>query len=221
MNIFSTDYVLFSIFGYDLCLIELLGTVLGVASVWMATKGKAVTFLIGIAGMSLLGLFFYQKGLYSSVIQQLALCLMSAWGYINWVFPSKAKANADHGRKIQVLKRNKRLVILAVIILIVAVWGTLMMDYRTGFLLQIFPDDYAHPAHAYMDAVILVVAFSGMLLRAQKYIENWAVFMFSDATGLWLYAITGSYFVVMMCFIYFCMDVKALISWRKILKEQK
>ena len=218
MEIFNIDHTLFSLFGYNVCLLELVGTVLGICSVYLATRGKAVNFLFGIVGMSFLAFFFYQKGLYSSTILQLILVGFCAYGYYNWTKPQKGDSSANQQKKITTLTGKQRLVLISGILAFVGVWGSMMIFAKPDFLQTIFPDDYDHFVLGYFDAFILIVAISGMFLRTRKKFENWFVFMSSDTIGIILYAATGAYFVVMMCSIYWLLDIKGIISWRKEMK---
>ncbi len=215
MEIFSINHILFSLWGYDVCLLELVGTVLGVLAVWLATQGKSVNFLVSIVGMSFLAIFFYQKGLYSSLILQLILCCFCAWGYYNWTKPNKNKGSKERGKKITVLTTVQRLLFIALILVFVGIWGSMMIFAKPDFLKLIFPDDYSHIALGYFDAFILIASMLGMFLRAQKKLDNWFVFLSSDMMGVILYALSGAYFVTMMCSIYLLLDIKAIISWKK------
>jgi len=216
MEIFNINHALFSLFGYNVCLLELVGTVLGITSVYLATRGKAVNFLFGIAGMSVLAFFFYQKGLYSSTILQMIMVGFCAYGYYSWTKPQKGEKTE---KKITLLTSFQRVLLISVIFAFVAAWGSMMVFAKPDFLKTVFPDDYSHFVLGYFDAFILIVAISGMFLRTRKKLENWFVFMSSDTIGIILYATTGAYFVVMMCSIYWLLDIKGIISWRKEMKS--
>ena len=218
MEIFSIDHTLFTIFGYNVCFLEFVGTVLGICSVYLATRGKAINFLFGIAGMSVLTFFFYQKGLYSSTILQLILVGFCAYGYYNWTKPQKGEKTE---KKITTLTNTQRVLLVVGILAFVGVWGSIMVFAKPDFLQTIFPEDYEHFALGYFDAFILIVAISGMFLRTRKKYENWFVFMSSDTMGIILYALMGAYFVVLMCSIYWLLDIKGIVSWRKEMKLYK
>jgi nicotinamide mononucleotide transporter len=220
MEIFNINHTLFTLFGYNVCLLELIGTILGICSVYLATKGKAINFLIGIVAFLFLAFFFFQKGLYSSTILQIILVCFCAWGYYSWTKPKKdEKKTADNQKRITVLTNVQRIWLIVGILTFVGLWGSMMVFAKPDFLRVIFPEDYSHFALGYADAFVLIVAVSGMYLRTQKKLENWFVFFSSDTMGLILYSLTGAYFVVMMCAIYWLLDIKGIISWRKEMKE--
>ncbi|MDR1951513.1 MAG: nicotinamide riboside transporter PnuC, partial [Bacteroidales bacterium] len=203
MEIFNINHTLFSLWGYDVCFIELVGTVLGIFSVWLATQGKAVNFLVGIVGMSFLATFFYQKGLYSSLILQLILICFCALGYYNWTKPKKGEETTINKQKrISLLTNSQRLLLISAILMFVGIWGSMMVFAKPDFLKVVFPNDYKHYVLGYADAFVLIVAMTGMYLRTQKKYENWFVFLSADVMGVVLYSLMGAYFVTMMCSIY-------------------
>jgi nicotinamide mononucleotide transporter len=218
MNIFDINHTLFSLWGYDVCLLELVGTVLGVFSVWLATQAKAVNFLVGIVAMSLLAFFFYQKGLYSSVILQLILVCFCALGYYNWTKPKKNEQTVNRQKKITLLTNSQRILLITIILVFIGAWGSMMVFAKPDFLKILFPEEYTRAVLGYADAFILIVALLGMFLRTQKKYENWFVFMSSDIMGVVLYSLMGAYFVTMMCSIYLILDIKAIFAWRKEMK---
>lgn len=214
MEIFDINHILFTLWGYEVCLLELAGTVLGVLAVWLATQAKSVNFLVSIVGMLFLAVFFYQKGLYSSLILQLILCGFCALGFYNWT-KKTGKDNTEHSRKITVLTNRQRLAIIAITLAFVGIWGSMMIFFKPDFLQVIFPEEYSYAALGYFDAFVLIASMLGMFLRAQKKLDNWYIFLCSDTMGVILYALSGAYFVTMMCSIYFLLDIKAIVSWRK------
>ena len=222
MEIFNINHSLFTLLGYDICLLELVGVVLGVCSVWLATQGKAVNFLVGIVAMSFLAFFFYQKGLYSSVILQIISICFCAYGYYNWTKPKKdEQKTANQQKRITVLTGSQRTLLIVGILMFAGAWGSMMVFAKPDFLRTVFPEDYHSYARGYADAYILIAVMFGMFLRTQKKYDNWFVFLSSDTIGIILYALTGAYFVVLMCSIYWLLDIKAIISWRKEMKGYK
>jgi len=222
MEIFNINHTLFTLFGYNVCLLELIGTILGVCSVYLATRGKAVNFLIGIVGMSFLAVFFYQKGLYSSMILQIILICFCAFGYYSWTKPKKdEQKTANQQKRITVLTNTQRTYLIVGILAFVGIWGSMMVFAKPDFLKAIFPEEYAHFGLGYADAFVLIVAMTGMYLRTQKKLENWFVFFSADTIGIILYTLSGAYFVVMMCSIYWLLDIKGIIGWRKEMKTYK
>lgn len=220
MEIFNIENPVFTLFGYGIPLLELIGVVFGVTSVYLATRGKAINFLFGMVGMSFLAIFFFQKGLYSSMILQAILVCFCAFGYYNWTKPKKnEEQTATHQKKITTLSNKHRIYLVLGLLTFVGVWGSMMLFAKPDFLQTIFTEEYDSFALGYFDAFILIAATTGMYLRTQKKLENWFVFFSSDTMGIILYALSGAYFVVLMCSIYWLLDIKGILGWRKEMKS--
>jgi nicotinamide mononucleotide transporter len=217
MEISNINPILFELWGYKASLLELLGTVLGICSVYLATRGKAVNFLFGIVGMTFLTFFFYQEGLYSNSILQIILICFCAFGYYNWTKPKKDGEKAD--KKVTVLRTRQRIVLISGILAFVGIWGSMMAFAKPEFLKTVFPDTNHHFMIVYADSFMLCAAVTAMYLRTQKKWENWFVFGSSDTIGIVLFLLTGNYFVLLMVSVYWCLDIKGIISWRKEMKH--
>ena len=154
------------------------------------------------------------------MILQLILVGFCAYGYYNWTKPQKSGQTSNQQKKITTLTNTQRLLLVGGILAFVGTWGSMMIFAKPDLLRTIFPEDYSHFVLGYFDAFILIVAISGMFLRTRKKFENWFVFMSSDTIGIVLYLTTGAYFVVMMCSIYWLLDIKGIVSWSKEMKKQ-
>lgn len=222
MEIFNIENTLFTFLGYDMPLLELVGVVLGVCSVYLATRGKAINFLIGIVAMSFLAAFFYQKGMPSMMMLQFVLIGFCAWGYYNWTRPQKeGEKTANHQKKVTVLTARQRLFLIIGILSFVGIWGSVMAFTSPDFLGNIFPREGITRLGLFADAFVLIAASTGMYLRTQKKWDSWFIFLSADTMGLLLSLAMGAYFVTLKLAIYWILDVKGIINWRKELKTSK
>ncbi|MCL2412527.1 MAG: nicotinamide riboside transporter PnuC [Bacteroidales bacterium] len=220
MEIFNIENPLFTLLGYGVPLLEFVGVILGICSVYLATRGKAINFLLGAVGMSFLAVFLFQKGLYSSMILQIILVCFCIYGYYSWTKPKKdEETTASHQKKVTVLTNQQRIFLAVGLLTFVAAWGSMMLFAKPDFLRTIFTETYDRLALGYFDAFILIAATTGMYLRTQKKLENWFVFLSSDTAGIILFTLSGAYFMVLMCSIYWLLDIKGILGWRKEMKS--
>ncbi|MEO0562172.1 MAG: nicotinamide mononucleotide transporter family protein, partial [Chloroflexota bacterium] len=70
MNLLSVDNIAFTVVGYPLSYIELVGTVLYLASVWLISRRNMLTWPVGIISVLLFMVLFYQIRLYADAIEQ-------------------------------------------------------------------------------------------------------------------------------------------------------
>jgi nicotinamide mononucleotide transporter len=69
-DLLSVDTVFLTVLGYPLSYIELVGTVLYLASVWLIAKRNVLTWPVGIVSVVLFAILFYQIQLYADTIEQ-------------------------------------------------------------------------------------------------------------------------------------------------------
>jgi hypothetical protein len=84
-NLFSVNNVAFTVFGYPLSYIELVGTVFYLWSVWLIARRRIWTWPIGIVAVILYMLIFYQIRLYSDALEQVYYLVASVYGWWHWL----------------------------------------------------------------------------------------------------------------------------------------
>jgi nicotinamide mononucleotide transporter len=68
---------------------------------------------------------------------------------------------------------------------------------------------------AVMDVAIFYLSMFGKLVMLKKKIEGWYAWLFSDALGIILFAMTGAYMSLFRSFITFGNSIAAIMRWRK------
>lgn len=84
MNLLSIDTIAFTLLGYSMSYIELVGTVLYLWSVWLIARRNILTWPVGIVSVFLYMILFYQIQLYSDVIEQIYYLGASVYGWWLW-----------------------------------------------------------------------------------------------------------------------------------------
>jgi nicotinamide mononucleotide transporter len=69
---FSVANIAFTVpyFKYEISWVELLGTVFNLAAVYLAVRNKVLTWPVGLVGVVLFLVLFFQIQLYSDVVEQ-------------------------------------------------------------------------------------------------------------------------------------------------------
>ncbi|MDX7543068.1 nicotinamide riboside transporter PnuC, partial [Serratia marcescens] len=70
--------------GYDLSLIEAIGTLIGLLCIWYASKEKIINNLIGLINVTLIAVIFFQIQLYASLLLQLFFFGAIIYGWYAW-----------------------------------------------------------------------------------------------------------------------------------------
>ncbi|MBK9960819.1 MAG: nicotinamide mononucleotide transporter [Saprospiraceae bacterium] len=83
---FNVGHTMFSLLGYPVSYMEFVGTVFGIAGVWLAAKANILTWPVGLVNIILFFLIFYQVQLYSDMFLQIYFFMISLYG---WFFGIK------------------------------------------------------------------------------------------------------------------------------------
>jgi nicotinamide mononucleotide transporter len=214
MNFLSVDNIAFTVIGYPMSYVEFIGTVFYLWSVWLISKRNILTWPVGIVGVLLYMILFYQIRLYSDTIEQIYYLGASIYGW--WVWNKSPK---DNGQITDVKhSSSKSLVTWVVITAIVSmVFGFVMTRIHIWFPV-IFPEAASFP---YLDAVTTIMSFSAMWLMAQKKTESWIYWIIVDVIGIWLYFVKDVKFISLLYVVLLFMAFNGLRMWYKASQTNK
>lgn len=205
-NPFDVNTIAFTVLGYPLSYIELVGTVLYLWSVWLIARQKILTWPVGIVSVLLYMALFYQIQLYSDALEQAYYLVASAYGW--WLWSSRSRQE-EQAFVPHVSKPRTLILVLLLTAVLSAALGTLMTRIHE-LLPALFPQPAAFP---YLDALTTVMSFSAMWLMAQKRLESWAYWIIVDVIGIGLYYVQGVRFISLLYVILLALAINGLMSW--------
>jgi len=211
-DLMSVNYIIFEIGEYPMSFIEFIGTLLGLVSVWQATRLNIFTWPTGIVNQIAFFFLFYQVQLYSDMLLQVYFTGLCIYGWIHW----KRRPDAQE-IVVSRLGEKQRLFWTLGIVGVVIAWGTFMAHIHT-FFPAIFPQAAAYP---YMDAATAVTSIAACFLMARKIVEAWVLWILVDIVSIVLYALKGVYFVTGEYCIFLGMASYGLFGWMKENKQIK
>ncbi|SLM63808.1 MULTISPECIES: nicotinamide riboside transporter PnuC [Dickeya] len=205
MDFFSTSTILVHIplgaKGYDLSWIEALGTLSGLACIWLASLEKTQNYLFGLINVSLFALIFFQIQLYASLLLQIFFIAANVYGWYAW-----SRKTGDRQTELRIRWLSRRQAVL---------WGAgcviatlLMSRYIDAFfallsqiavaLMQAIGLDVSMPelqpdAFPFWDSAMTVLSVAAMLLMTRKYVENWLLWVVIDVISVVIFACQGVY----------------------------
>lgn len=189
--------------------LEFFGTLLNIGAVWLVAKNKILTWPIGILGVILFGILFYQIQLYSDVIEQVFYLLTGIWGWILWTKHSKSKD--EKTTKITHNSLNDNLCSIGAIVV-----GTVTLGYFISNIHSYFPGVFSEPAaFPYLDAFTTVMSFTAQVLLIFRRLENWLFWIAVDVIGIFLYAARDVKMVALLYLIFLVLATKGYFNWRK------
>lgn len=214
LELLSVDTTAFTIVGYPMSYLELVGTVLYLASVWLIARKNMLTWPVGIVSVLLYMALFYQIRLYSDALEQVYYLGASLYGWWYWRRADPAVA-ADDAPDFRYSRPQSLGLVAAGTLLVSLPVGALMG--RVHLLLPaIFPEAASFP---YLDALTTIMSFTAMGLLAQKRIESWIYWIIVDAVGIWLYFVKDVRFISLLYVVLLFIAFNGLLSWTKVLKE--
>lgn len=213
-NLLSIENIAFTILGYPMSYIELVGTILYLWSVWLIAKRRVLTWPIGIVSVLLYMTLFYQIRLYSDALEQVYYLGASTYGWWIW-----NKSSKDEGQISDVkYSYMNRMIIWIVLTIVVSILAGAFMSRIHLLIPAIFPEAASFP---YLDALTTIMSFTAMWLMAQKNIESWVYWIIVDVLGIWLYFVKEVRFISLLYVVLLIMAIYGLIVWNKIWLARK
>ncbi len=204
MNILSIEFIVFKIGSYPLSLIELVGTLTGLLSVWWAARTNILTWPSGIVNIFCFFLLFFQTQLYSDMLLQVFFMVSTVYGWRSW-----AKGAIGFKIEISSIRPQKWTLYLVLLLAGTLLWGLLMSNINQ-MLPQLFPKKAALP---YADAFTAIASVIATFMLARKKWESWLLWVVVDAISVFVYFYKGLYVVAVEYIIFFGIAGYGLINW--------
>jgi nicotinamide mononucleotide transporter len=220
VNLLSVEWTLVSVGDYPLSAIELVGTVLYFASVWLIARKRMLTWPIGIVSVILFALLFYQIRLYAVAIEQVYYLGASVYGWIAWHRartprqPAVAAAPGSGGAVAAEVPSgfSRRAAIIA--------WAVVTAAATAAFAFAVarfhiwmptaFPEPAAFPV---IDALTTVMSFVAMYLMARRRTECWVYWIAVNIVSVWLYWVSGVRFISIQYVVLLGMAAYGMTNW--------
>ena len=232
VNLLSVEWTLVSVGDYPLSAIELVGTVLYFASVWLIARKRMLTWPIGIVSVILFALIFYQIRLYAVAMEQVYYLGASVYGWIAWhrartpreqvagVAPGTDGAGGDtNGTASGTVGADdvpsgfsRRDAIIA--------WAVVTAAATAAFAFAVarfhlwmpaaFPEPAAFPV---VDALTTVMSFVAMYLMARRRTECWVYWIAVNIVSVWLYWASGVRFISIQYVVLLGMAAYGMANW--------
>ncbi len=211
ISFFDINTVLIEVLSYRISVIEFVGTLLGLVSVWLALRANIHTWSTGILNAVAFAVLYYQVQLYSDMLLQFFFIGVCIHGWQKW----KRMGEAVGDKKVGLMTgRGRKSVALSIVILAI-VWGWFMSNVH-HYLPSLFPKAAAFP---YADAFTTVLSVFAVFLLAHKRIEAWILWILIDIVSVYLYFAKGIVFVSIEYFVFLILATSGLFTWIKFWKD--
>jgi nicotinamide mononucleotide transporter len=208
MQLFDIGNVAFSVLGYPVSYVELIGTLFGLISVRYASRANILTWPTGIINEVFLFILFFQVQLYADMFLQVYFFIVTIYGWYHWKTGTVEK-------KVTFLSVRGRLMWA-----MAAVLGTVAFGYLFRNIHALLPAYFPTPAaYPFADSFVMVLSIIATVLLARKQIENWIFWITGDVVCVGLYFKKQIYFLSLEYLIFLGLASYGLYHWNKTLKH--
>ena len=202
----SVDTVFFTVLGYRMSYIELVGTVLYLLSVWLISKRNILTWPVGIVSVLLYMALFYQIRLYADALEQFYYLGTGLYGWWRW---SRGKLDKQFITDVSFSSRRAILAWIGITVIASIALGSIVSRAHI-WIPNVFPEAASYP---YIDALTTVMSFVAMWLMVFKRIESWAYWIVVDIIGIWLYFVKDVKFISLLYAVLLVISISGLKNW--------
>jgi nicotinamide mononucleotide transporter len=204
----SVESIAFTVIGYPMSWIELVGTLAYLASVVLIARRHMLTWPVGILASALYAAVFWQIRLYSDAIEQAYFVAVSVYGWWTW-----AVVRADRAQPVPVgWSSSGDLVFWAVSTAALSLAAGAAMTHVHVLLPSVFPAPADFP---WLDAATTVASFVAMWLLARRRVESWIYWIAVDVVGIGLYWVKDVKFISLLYVVLLALAVAGFISWQR------
>lgn len=204
MHFFEIANTAFTVIGYPISYVELIGTVFGLISVYFASRANILTWSTGIINEAFLFILFFQVHLYADMFLQVYFFVVTIYGWYNW-------NTTTIENKISAINSKTRWLTAFIIIIGSMVSGLLIKNIHL-YLPNYFKIAAAYP---FTDSFVMMLSITATVLLARKKIENWHLWIIADAICVVLYFKKGVYFLSLEYLIFLGLASYGLYHWKK------
>ena len=177
-----------------------LNFVLGVTGVGLMVKRSLWAFPLGLAGVTVQGILFYQTKLYADGALQIFFFVALAWGWWHWV---RDRGDASE-LPVTTISTRERGVVLLLTLLATVAWALAARRWTNSLM-------------PWRDAAIAMLQVAGQVLQSRKKLENWAFFTVANVIAIPAYWSAELAFTAFLFGLYL---VLGLMGWREWMKSR-
>lgn len=211
------NYILFELGGRPVLLIDLLTSVFGLVTVFLAGRNSRYNFYVGYIYTALLFLMFWNRHLYANLILQPISLGINIMGQYRWSHPKKGEESARNNGELKVtmLSWMQRGLVVVLVLVLALGWGWLMSMMGTRWFVGYFP---ANPL-PYLDCCVTVLILTAQTLSAMKKWDCWIAWLFVNVANLTLYLKAGLVFMPVVSMLYLANGIWALVTWLRLYRK--
>jgi nicotinamide mononucleotide transporter len=205
MQIFDINNVAFEILNYPISYVELIATLFGLVSVYLATRANIFTWATGIVNEFFLFILFFQVQLYADMFLQIYFFVVTIFGWYHW------KKTEEEEKSISTISLKEKTWIASIIVM-----GTLITGYFFSNIHCYLPQYFEVKAnYPYIDSLVMVLSIIATILLARKKLETWYLWIIVDVICVFLFFKKEIVFLGLEYIIFLGLVIYGLLNWKK------
>lgn len=196
------NQTIFTIGGTPTMLSEILGFILGVATVWLVAKNNIWTYPVGIVQCVFFFVLFIETHLYTDAWLQVFFIVVQFVGWYAWL--------RGGAHRTELVVRDAPLWVWPLI----AVLGGLFIYLMIPVLHR------AHGAYPGWDSTTTALSVAAQFLMTFRYVQQWWLWILADVIYIPLYYSKNLYFTSVLYVIFLGISIYGLITWIKLRNQQ-
>jgi nicotinamide mononucleotide transporter len=211
ITFFNKDNIFINILNYPMSWVELLGTIFNLWAVWFSAKEKISSWGLGLIGVVLFFILFYQYNLYADMTLQIFFFVTNCLGWHQWAYPKMGNESKDNQLVISSLGAVLKLEIGVGIVV-----GTFVLGRFFSHIHEYLPTYFPQPAaFPYADSFIMAGSIVAQTLLMSKKIESWLLWIIVDIVAVIVYAQKEIYLTSLLYVLFLAIAYKGFMDWKK------
>lgn len=187
---------------------DIAGTVLGLIYLWLEFKANIWLWLVGIIMPIVHGYTYLGSGLYADFGMEVYYVLAAIYGFVMWKMGAKKEGDKKKEKPITHFKTRA---IVPVALVFAALWAFIWWILVT----------FTNSTVPVLDAFTTSLSMVALWVLAQKWAEQWLLWLVVDAVCCGLYIYKGIPFTAGLYGFYTVMAVLGYRHWLRLMRKQQ
>lgn len=183
-------------------LTEILGTVTGLACVYLTVRAHVLCWPIGIVSCIAFAKLFFEIKLYADAILQLFFIATSVWGWWGWLHGGEKRTELPISRLTPRETALQSGLTLAAILTV----GWMFKSYTDAHL-------------PFWDSTISGLSVTAQILLVRKKIENWILWIVVDVLSVGVYWYKQVYLTSILYAVFLVLATQGLFEWKRLARS--
>ena len=196
-----------------LAIVEAAATIMGVVCVWLFIRQHIGAWPAAMGSAVLFGVVFADAGLYANMGLQGFYVALAFYGWHQW----RRGGPQQEGVAVTRIALRQSFVLGAIVLVAAAVIVAILAAATRGAtptvdaVIAFVSDDRARA----LDALATAMSLAGTWMQAKKILENWLLWIVTDAILAGVFLSQGLYFTTALYLLYLGMAVQGYRAWRR------